>query len=94
MTMQVYLIHAHDDEGENLDWFVSAETVEQAVALWREHLANDWMDPEDAAGKEPETIAVAPQPAEQPTVHAWNDLFVPGRSVARQPISPRKKDPA
>jgi hypothetical protein len=37
--LRIYLVHAYgepDIETANLDWTVTAESVEQAISLWRE----------------------------------------------------------
>ena len=77
MILKVYLIHATNDDGESLDWFVSAVDPDQAILLWRGFLvAGEWCDDEEAERYRPTTIALAPEPATTPMVHPWEDLFV------------------
>jgi hypothetical protein len=73
--LKVYLVCVAD-EGESHDWFVSAETPEQAILLWREHLLDGgWCDDEEAA-EHTASVALTPPPATTPMVHRWDDLFV------------------
>ena len=59
MTLEVYLIHATNDDGESLDWFVCAVHLDQAILLWREFLAGgEWCDDEEAERYRPTTIAL------------------------------------
>jgi hypothetical protein len=88
--MRLYLIHAYRqrdgdagiDDIVSLDWFVSAETPEQAVRLWREHLVkNDCLDPEEASQQPPIGILEPPKPADTAWVHDprhWSAVMVRG----------------
>lgn len=60
-----YLVIASDENGENLDLVVTAETAQQAIDLW-----HDYWDME-ADGE----LRVKPLPAiaAQPMAHEWQD---------------------
>lgn len=45
---QLYLVRADNQDGENADLFVSAETAQEAFAMWRGYCQDqEWEVPED-----------------------------------------------
>jgi hypothetical protein len=74
LATNLYYIHAPngDDEGDNLDLFVSAWTPAEAVALWIKYYD---LDPDDLPGLADETlISLCPGVHADPGVHGWADI--------------------
>ena len=53
--MKNYLVRGSDPDGESLDWIVTAETLPQAIELWRAYLTT-------ARELKPEDIEMSPFP--------------------------------
>ncbi len=61
--MNLYLVVMNSDDGESLDQFVSAESPEQAVQLWRR-----WWDDDNSVPR----VFQVPALVEKPHVHTWS----------------------
>jgi hypothetical protein len=67
--MTLYFISAKTDDGDSLDWHVSARNPRQAYLLWEtEHTVARWC----TTGTEVTVFPVAPSDTKKPCVHAWD----------------------
>lgn len=67
--MKLFYVRADDEEGENLDLFVWAETHFSAAGLWAEYYGMDAGYAPDAVTEIPTTPPAAPGPI------PWSDLL-------------------
>jgi hypothetical protein len=66
--MTLYFISATTDDGESLDWHVSARTPYAAFVLWRKF---DFV--KCCSGSGPvKVFPIGPSGAKKPCVHDWN----------------------
>jgi hypothetical protein len=68
--MRNYLVRGSDCNGDSLDWVVTAESLPQAIELWRAYLKTEReLDPEDIEM----SPFQHPLPAisDRPMVHDW-----------------------
>lgn len=76
--MKMYLMtgHAHDGspEGFSCDWFVQAESAEEAYRLWEEHLKDEYCDMFNFSEVEGIQCFLVPtlRPAEGSRLLAWH----------------------
>lgn len=73
-TLKLWLVHASDDNGESLHFFVSAETPEDALAAWRAYLVAAFEFTESEAVAIVPRIFAVPGIGDSAAVHSWQEI--------------------
>jgi hypothetical protein len=75
-----YIVYTPDDNWDNLDQFIAAESSEQATMLWRAALGSNEEDKDQFGNMvyEPTNIWQVPEIPEEAKAISWHDVILAG----------------